>query len=109
MRSEEWWKGRTIHKAPQYPFFIKWVVNRRQLAVLVCHLLLTAYCSLHTEIGEHIEKNSVTVDCIHIRVIRGARRPSLLTPNSSLLTKQKESHHIDETLFVIRYFKFSTS
>ena len=22
MRSEEWWKGHTIHKAPQYPCFI---------------------------------------------------------------------------------------
>ncbi len=22
MRSEEWWKGRTVYKAPQYPIFI---------------------------------------------------------------------------------------
>ena len=26
MRSEEWWKGRTAYKAPQYPFYIKYIL-----------------------------------------------------------------------------------
>ena len=28
MRSEEWWKGRIIHKAPQYPF-----LKKRQIGI----------------------------------------------------------------------------
>ena len=61
-------------------------LQSRQLAVGGRQKLQTAYRLLPTQIGEHIEKYNEPCDAIHIRVIWGARRPSLLTPNSSLLT-----------------------
>ena len=71
MRSEEWWKGRTIHITPQYPLFL---YSKR--------LEVSVYCYPFTNIGEHIEMDSELYEMIRIRVIRWARRPSLLTSNS---------------------------
>ena len=58
MRSEEYWKGRTTYKAPQYPFFIK----QMTLALIVISTdrilrngesVINGFGSLSGEISQH--------------------------------------------------------
>ena len=35
MRSEEWWKGRTIHRAPQYPLIKRFFKTLRRFLIFM--------------------------------------------------------------------------
>ena len=35
MRSEEWWKGRTTYKVPQYPFYEIRICRRKHYSVQI--------------------------------------------------------------------------
>ena len=66
-------RGAQLIKRPIPLFYIKWLFN----TFVLCTDMKSA---------SFIETGTDIYEMIHIRVIRCARRPSLLTPNSSLLT-----------------------
>ena len=41
MRSEEWWKGRTIHKAPQYPFLYTMLLSLAKYGMIPVDVKVT--------------------------------------------------------------------